>query len=170
LVYEFNILTNKITPLSRFNKNTVGYVGVGELLEASNGKFYGISSASSETNWEARVFEFIPTVDSVIITSYLAGASEGNLIEVISNNSVSLDEKKSFDKLRIYPNPANSILNIDTKGEKILSVRVFTISGQLKEFELNTNNTLDVSNYKKGMYILQVETVNGTAISRFIKQ
>lgn len=170
VVYEYDILTKTIIVRAYFDENTVGRGGR-ELMEASNGRFFGTSSINyGNPNNGASLYEFIPSADTLISRSVLSGYAGIGLIELVSNNSASILESEVFRDLSIYPNPTKSILNIDTEGEKIVSVRVFAISGQLVESELNTNNTLDVSNYKNGMYILQVETQKGTAISRFIKQ
>ena len=92
------------------------------------------------------------------------------MIELVSPNNASIEENKVTQELLVYPNPTNSVLNIDTKGERILSIRIFNISGQLINSELNSDNTIDVSQFNNGMYIIQVETDNGVALSRFIKQ
>ena len=66
--------------------------------------------------------------------------------------------------------PTNSILNIDTKGERIINVRVFNLSGQIISSNFNGNNTINVSRLESGIYLLKVETKNGTTLSRFIKK
>lgn len=68
--------------------------------------------------------------------------------------------------LKVYPNPANDVLNISANGE-ISNVVISTLDGKVVQ---TTNYTsVDVSNLTSGMYIYQV-TVNGkVSTGNFVK-
>lgn len=68
--------------------------------------------------------------------------------------------------LKVYPNPANDVLNISANGE-ISNVVISTLDGKVVQ---TTNDTsVDVSNLTSGMYIYQV-TVNGkVSTGNFVK-
>jgi hypothetical protein len=68
--------------------------------------------------------------------------------------------------LKVYPNPANDVLNISANGE-ISSVVISTLDGKVVQ---TTNDTsIDVSDLTSGMYIYQV-TVNGkVSTGNFVK-
>ena len=170
VIYQLDLIADTIKPLVTFIGSTNGFGGFGELLEASNGKMYLTSRNSAGGNSEGILNRFDPVTHSLVALKRLPGETYGSLIELVSPNNASINENELAQKLSVYPNPTNSILNLDTKGEKIESVRVFTISGQLITVELNADNTMDVSNLKNGLYIIQVKTNNGVALSRFIKQ
>lgn len=85
-------------------------------------------------------------------------------------STAGITEKNKVKELSVYPNPTNSILSIDTKGEEILGIKVYNIAGKQINSTLNKNSTLDVSSFQNGIYILQVQTQNGITLSRFIKQ
>jgi hypothetical protein len=76
----------------------------------------------------------------------------------------------SFSKntISIYPNPVQDVLTINTQ-ETINSVEVFNINGQKMGVSLN-NNTINVSSFSTGVYLLNVELANGSKeVVKFVK-
>jgi len=67
----------------------------------------------------------------------------------------------------IYPNPTQSILNIDTQGT-IISLRIYNILGNIIE-EISGLNSIDISNLSSGIYFIEVSTDTGSSIQKFIK-
>ena len=61
-------------------------------------------------------------------------------------------------RIKIYPNPSSDFINLETEGEVISNVKVLSLSGQvLKNIEINSSFiTLDLSDYSKGSYLIQV--------------
>lgn len=72
-----------------------------------------------------------------------------------------LDEK-SVGSARIFPNPASEFVYIHTE-EEIRSIRIFNQSGQLLKTAKPSafNQKVDISDINTGLYILQIETING---------
>ncbi len=88
-------------------------------------------------------------------------------IEALSNPDF---EFSSFVKL--YPNPVNSILTIESQsGINLKSVEIFNSLGQLIKAVPNGSNLLniDVSNVQTGMYFAKVYSDRGAGISTFVK-
>ena len=104
------------------------------------------------------------------INSHFHGLSDHHLIELVSPNDASINENTVTQELLVYPNPANSILNIDTKGERILAVRIFNISGQLIESRNYKNTSLIKMelNKPKGIYLLEVTSKNQKAVFKLM--
>lgn len=80
-----------------------------------------------------------------------------------------------FDEgeFRFYPNPANSMLYIETSESlKDIVVSVYNISGKLlaKKNISSMNETIDISMYPSGEYILKAETEETNKICKFIVQ
>lgn len=76
------------------------------------------------------------------------------------------------DYLKIYPNPADHILNINTKMTlEIQSIEVYNLLGQLAaSFTATGNNAaLDVSSLAKGAYFLKINTDKGSSSAKFLK-
>ena len=83
------------------------------------------------------------------------------------SSSVGIDEEAVFTE--VYPNPANEVLNINllNPGKLLL----FDIQGKVVlEKDLEVKNKLDVSEIPAGLYIYEIETINGTAIGKVIIQ
>ena len=72
------------------------------------------------------------------------------------------------DELSIYPNPANSILNIQSNNQ-IQSVELFNIQGQLVVKEGNVNQ-INVSDLTNGVYMIRIATDNGVKVQKFVKE
>ncbi len=84
-------------------------------------------------------------------------------------NSVSLVENKKTPIL-VYPNPVESVLNIDlqdNKGFKNLSV--YSLVGQ-KVLNSNTHQNIDVSSLEAGVYIVKIQVDKRQIIYRIIKK
>ena len=76
------------------------------------------------------------------------------------------------NQLQVYPNPANNYLNI--ASDKMLNaVTIFDFSGKkliYKNDLSNQENILDLSSLKKGVYFIQLTTVDNTTLLKFTKQ
>ncbi|WPQ66027.1 zinc-dependent metalloprotease family protein [Chitinophaga sancti] len=86
----------------------------------------------------------------------------------------SVDITTDQDKVQVYPNPANSVVNINLAGVKGKSeVSLFDINGrQVMRREVNAANAqLDISSLTPGVYIIRVK--NGTkevSMTKIVKQ
>lgn len=82
--------------------------------------------------------------------------------------SLSLDDLESIIALKLYPNPATSVLNIES-DTSIKQIRIFNVLG--KEIMNTTNKTIDVSQLNQGMYLIEIEGgSHQTIIKKFIKK
>lgn len=82
------------------------------------------------------------------------------------------DFNNSLD-INLYPNPSNSILNIELKNSgDIITFQVFDILGKLVKNESTSSEvltTIDVSNLNDGLYLIKISTGDKTEIKRFLK-
>ena len=71
----------------------------------------------------------------------------------------------------IYPNPATDKLYLDVKGNaKISNVEVLNIEGKCVISQTGHISSVDIGNLSPGIYTLRTTTVEGIAISKFVKQ
>ncbi|PQJ12107.1 hypothetical protein CJD36_009990 [Flavipsychrobacter stenotrophus] len=71
------------------------------------------------------------------------------------------DSKLVSDKLKVYPNPTNSVLYFELSTVTDATIKIMDITGRIVgETHINngTTATVDVSNYVTGVYIYQVIT------------
>ena len=73
--------------------------------------------------------------------------------------------------ISIYPNPVKNSLNIDSR-EMIENIQVFNYLGSLVfEQDCNSNSIkINTSDYIKGMYLVRINTINGTSTKRLVIQ
>jgi hypothetical protein len=72
----------------------------------------------------------------------------------------------------IYPNPANTILNIETKQTiAVTSVNIYNTLGQVVLVIPNAQQTksVDVSSLKTGNYLMKVNSDKGSSSVKFLK-
>ncbi|MBO4582105.1 MAG: C10 family peptidase [Bacteroidales bacterium] len=121
----------------------------------------------------------MPTLDSVYVVNsnavYVkflsdnADAGTGWEIEWIDN--VNINEKEAgFGAIKVYPNPANSILNVEvnTINGEDADLMLYNVLG---EMVANTSTTdarasINVDNLAKGMYLLKITTSQGSTTKK----
>jgi len=117
----------------------------------------GIISAilANEAAYEVVIANEVPAPDTL-----------AELQAVIDNVNLTLSvEDFNIDTILIYPNPSNSIITV--KG--LSDFRAITIYDLLGKEILESNTaTINISNFKAGMYLLKIETDQAKSIKRFI--
>jgi len=91
--------------------------------------------------------------------------------------STSIQENNNqLDRILMYPNPVNSILNIDLKNSPNLSgtIQIYSINGSMvHSVKINPNSNhqhLDVSHLSQGAYLCKITCGLKTETIKFIKQ
>lgn len=70
----------------------------------------------------------------------------------------------------LYPNPANDVLNIQTKQNlPVNSIEVYNQLGQVVLAVTNAVNSIDVADLASGTYFVKINTEKGSANSKFVK-
>ena len=73
------------------------------------------------------------------------------------------------EAFKIYPNPTNSILNIQSQ-DNLLAVRIIDLTGRTTNISNLNSKAIDVSNLSNGMYFIEIKTKNGLFKEKFIKK
>lgn len=119
---------------------------------------YAVLAATLDTYGDDYYFEIdcngVNSVIGEVRAALLAGQDLGT-------------EKLTVSRLIIYPNPANSILNIQT-DLAIDSITITDISGRTTTVP-SVRNTIDVSSLSDGIYFVTVTTKDGFFREKFIK-
>ncbi|MDR2206077.1 MAG: T9SS type A sorting domain-containing protein, partial [Flavobacteriaceae bacterium] len=79
---------------------------------------------------------------------------------------LSVNETEKLN-IEIYPNPAKSVLNIET-SLKIEKINVYDTSGKIVKTLQNAGKTIDVSRLQNGVYHLEIFTDRGKVFRKFI--
>ena len=113
---------------------------------------------------------FIGQIDEIYVYNRALTLPEVRAVK--NNTAVSLFTNKEFKtnnlNFSLYPNPANSMLNIDIESE-IKSVEIYSLLGQ--KVLSDNKKQINISNLSTGVYMLKVEDVNGAiATQKFVKE
>ncbi|MFT5820327.1 MAG: hypothetical protein ACI8ZM_001566 [Crocinitomix sp.] len=93
-------------------------------------------------------------------------------LAVFNTAILNLDSYKlnNSEKVKLYPNPANSKTSIDFAGNHVTSIKIYNLIGELIQelnYEQKTQQqlTIDVSNFPNGQYYVIIINEYGTSIS-----
>jgi subtilisin-like proprotein convertase family protein len=107
----------------------------------------------------------------VITYSFTDGnGCENSAEETITVGCASLDEE-SATKITVYPNPSQGLFTLSVENDQLVGVSVHDAAGRLiRELKGPMNNSvlIDLSNAAKGIYSLQIETLNSNKNERVI--
>ena len=89
-----------------------------------------------------------------------------------------VDIGESITNLEVYPNPSRDIFNISFTSEEVqdLSIRVLNVIGEeiiredMQKYVGEYVKSIDLNNYNKGIYLLEIETNNGIINKKLILQ
>lgn len=70
----------------------------------------------------------------------------------------------------IYPNPANSTVNLKSMDKKyaVESVRIYNSIGELVKIHRGDITVIDLSAFNQGLYLIEIETNSGSRITKRI--
>lgn len=103
---------------------------------------------------------------------YFLGYGIPNLQTALSNALSNQDVLYDELEVKIFPNPANNVLNISTPfDEDVLTIRMFNILGQetLTKNLSGGRNQVDISNLNEGLYILAVSSKSFKKTFKMVK-
>ena len=85
-------------------------------------------------------------------------------------NNFSVDFSNDLiSSISLYPNPTNSVFNLEIPNEVIKKVEIYDVSGK-KLLESNQQQ-IDVSSFATGIYMVQIQTESGKiGVSKLIKK
>ena len=129
-----------------------------QLADQSQNPFPLLTASFMEENDLTGTFE-------VCLTAYIFGSATDN---DLSNNQKCLNVTRggtginevAEGEVNVYPNPATTVINID--NAEGAQVSVFDINGRMisNVESASANQTIDASNFAKGMYIVRIANGN----------
>ena len=76
-------------------------------------------------------------------------------------------EENQLVLVSVYPNPTKDFLSVES-SEQIESIVIYDVTG--KQVQQEGTNHFSVDQLANGPYVLHIQTTNGTAIKRFVKE
>lgn len=155
------------TGIAMNRNNNIGDYAVGwEMLSGtSNGSTFSVGNDVTAHTASQDVSNFVSISDGGP-TSWGWVQSVPMIRLNIRPITVGLKEIGRAHNVSISPNPSNGLFNITTT-ESITEVNVFDLSGKLIQKELtNSQNQLDLSHQKDGIYFVRMQTESGEWICK----
>lgn len=129
-------------------------------------------SSTTATSLNSFTFTFDNSTQNYVMENCEVVAFVYNLTttEVVSGFGVDVDFISGTNELSnravsVYPNPTNGLLNII--AEDLLKIEVYDMYGKKVQI---TNNTVDLSEYLEGLYLIKVQTTEGSFTKKVIKK
>ncbi|MGI6718211.1 MAG: T9SS type A sorting domain-containing protein [Bacteroidales bacterium] len=85
--------------------------------------------------------------------------------EIENLTNIETSNKKTF---QCYPNPTHDLLFIKTDNENYNKIEIYNINGSLN-YSGKINNSIDLSNFKKGLYFLRLDGEKKSEVQKVIK-
>ncbi len=154
-----NMLTNSRMSCANYDSTLIGWRNN---INTPNNITFGASGIFYSSTDAQAARDILITKKSWIIS--------GDSFSAACKASLS-NENFTIENTKIYPNPAQNIVNIDVDGINKLEVEVFDINGRfLIKKQISEKNSIDISSLSKGMYILRVSSANGIGNFKITKE
>ena len=117
-------------------------------------------------------------VGSIVFITYSSGSCaticmQGSNIDIsayyVVNNSAGLIQNKPKEVIKLFPQPTTGVFTVESP-EIIELMEVYDAQGSLvlsKKGDLK--NTIDITRFENGMYVLKVKTITGNSVHKIIK-
>ena len=133
---------------------------------SSNNEHYMHSSIDGFWSYEP-VDEKILSIDSYGLNNTF-GVGENGFV-IFNDNNVGIPEQGM--EVKIYPNPASDLISLELDNETATFLKIYDQLGALiYKTSINGNKTIDISQYKAGVYTLKLESRAHTVIEKFVKK
>ena len=96
-------------------------------------------------------------------------------INAVPPNIIALSTSEQLaEKFNLYPNPANSVVNItNAENMRVQQVTIYDVAGKqlsTQNFNNEAEIQLNVENLASGTYMLHLQTKQGTAVKKLVKK
>ena len=91
-------------------------------------------------------------------------------VSVINSACAALSTSEfDFNEISLYPNPTNSVFNLEIPNEVVKQVEIYDLSG--KKLLKSNQHQIDLSSFATGIYMVQILTESGKiGVSKLVKK
>ena len=123
-----------------------------------------------------KTYTFVPTTTGV----YYLGVKNTSPLNPAGTHAVIIDNftvsqvlaTQSFlnDVIKVYPNPVNSVLSIDSNNSfEVKSIAVTDINGRIVKNQIGSLSQINLSDLNTGIYFVKIETNEGSVTKKITK-
>ena len=89
-----------------------------------------------------------------------------NAALILTGQSLGVNENAlALDRISVYPNPTSGVLTVNS-ADAVKAISVYDTTG--KQVSTSNTNTVDLSNQARGVYMVQVQTENGSTTKKVV--
>jgi hypothetical protein len=100
---------------------------------------------------------------STSIWTNVVDANSTFVIDQAACDALAIDETALENNIRIYPNPANDVINITNDNEEpITSMQLFNVMGESIYYSDKFQRAINTSKLKAGLYLLEIKSKAGS--------
>lgn len=106
------------------------------------------------------------------IVNFVHNTTFTDIFSTTSNEDLAANSKT----IRLYPNPASQYIQVQVTSDfsAIISARVYSVTGSIVDEKVFSGNQeslrYDISQFKKGIYLMEISSGNQRNVLKFIKQ
>jgi hypothetical protein len=165
-LFTIDIATGIGTSVGNMYPGGLNPVRSGFSIDHSTNTMYAVLQNRDGVIWS--YFNIVNLTDGTLTELGFGGSRKYSLF-VIKDDSLGIDTI-NLESWKVYPNPVINILKIDNPNNLILkSVKLFDIMGRNTDATF-ANGEMNIENLSKGIYILQLETDEGTITKKVVKE
>lgn len=148
--------------------------------QSAGGSFDLATPTTVSGAWETLYWDFgsqgVTTYDKLVFMFDIGNVGDGSATstfyfdDVVQTATLSTDEFLGNDSVKIYPNPATSILRIESNAVNVTKVEVYSMLGQKLVGQTDRLDAIDIDNLSSGMYLVKVYSGNQYITKRIIKK
>ncbi len=164
--------------VAAFVNNECRGVAEASLVQANNTYYFYLTVFSNEYSGDTIRFSYYDKdKDNVTEFAKTVVFTDGDNLGSVSNPYVvtndqhdGIVQRSGVAALNCYPNPTDHWLTIDTQNP-LSAIRLYNVTGKLiSTFDPGFDNTIDVSQLPKGIYLIEAESNKTKFLSKFIKE
>lgn len=149
-------------------------------IESLTAHFSNTSSEIYDANWDfgdgttgsgnevLHTFEK-PGNYKVQITAFNRNLACDTISKQILVGTNALDEKNLFDEIKIYPNPAKTVIYFEGTAE-LFDIKIYNLDGKMLLFQNDFNgNQININQLQQGFYLLEIKLNERKVFRKFMK-
>lgn len=160
LLSNVPVSVNSNSNLTNINAlSSIPVSGISSLTISSNGQL-----ATCASTW---LCDYVATSKPLTVTGNAVGCET---VSVINSACAALSTSEfDFNEISLYPNPTNSVFNLEIPNEVVKQVEIYDLSG--KKLLKSNQHQIDVSSFATGIYMVQIQTESGKiGVSKLVKK
>lgn len=128
----------------------------------------------SSTTFVQKTFNFTPTFTGPHYFSFLhnspanATGTHAIIVDSFTVSEVLSSDSFSLTGVKMYPNPANDVLNIVSENEELTKVTIADLNGRIVKESTNNLSQISLGNLTSGIYMVTIESANAKKVEKLI--